>query len=182
MRHQCDNHCPIHIQWNLRITARVDLLLIKDTLGAGLLFLLEKLSPYRRLLASHTPQLELSKAHTPRGESASIGDLQQYMYAQKLDTILNNFHLRLWSLTTFGGYLVWLFVLWGHVFCPLSRDRRVSVCQRLKMCYFYGKDNQGTWFVHCIEAVCISESPLWRFHCIYIVVKVSANDIEPLEI
>ena len=39
-------------------------------------------------------------------------------------------------------------VLWGHVFCLLSGDGRLSISQRLKMYYFYGKVDRGlhqTW-------------------------------------
>ena len=34
-------------------------------------------------------------------------------------------------------------VLWGHVFCQLSRDRRLFISQRLKKCSFYGEINRG---------------------------------------
>ena len=33
--------------------------------------------------------------------------------------------------------------LWGHVFYPLSGDRRLSISRWLKMYYFYGKVNRG---------------------------------------
>ena len=56
-----------------------------------------------------------------------------------------------------------LLVRWGHVFYPLSSNRRLSVSRRLKMYYFYGKLKSigGTLSVRCMEVVCISESPLW---------------------
>ena len=59
------------------------------------------------------------------------------------DTILDNFHPRLRSLSALGGYFVQLLVLWGHVSSPLSRDRRLFISRRFKMYYFYGKVNWG---------------------------------------
>ena len=53
------------------------------------------------------------------------------------------FHPKLQSLSALGGYFVQLLILWGHVFCLLSRDRRLSVSWRLKKYYFYGKINWG---------------------------------------
>ena len=45
-------------------------------------------------------------------------------------------------LSTIGGYFIQLLVLWGHVFCPLSGGRSLSVSRRLKM-YCYGRVNRG---------------------------------------
>ena len=67
---------------------------------------------------------------------------------QKFDTVVNDFHLRLQSLSTLGGYFVQLFVLWGHMFCLLSGDGRLTVSQRLKIYYFYGKVDRG--YVVCL--------------------------------
>ena len=33
--------------------------------------------------------------------------------------------------------------LGAHIFCPFSRDRRLSISQSLKMYYFYGKISRG---------------------------------------
>ena len=63
--------------------------------------------------------------------------------SRKFDTNLNNSDPRLQSLSALGGYFVQLHVLLGHIFCPLSGDKRLSVSRRLKMYYFYGKVNQG---------------------------------------
>ena len=46
-------------------------------------------------------------------------------------------------MSALGGYFVYSLVLWGHAFCLLSNDRRLSVSRRLKMYYFYGKINWG---------------------------------------
>ena len=160
------------LQWNLWIT---------DTLGVGLLSSVQRLYLSRRLLTSHIPQLwgckvifegcDLHEAESAilcrHSKQTKIDRRKDYVLSRhcwvakcrKIDTILDNFHPRVWSLSAIGGCFVQLLVLCGHAFCPLSGD---IVSRRLKMYYFYGKVNRGTWFVHCIEAVCISESPLWE--------------------
>ena len=76
--------------------------------------------------------------------------------------LISYFHLRLRPLSTLGCYFVQLLVLWGHLFCLLSGDRRLSVSRRLKPYYICGKSIGGTLFVHCMEVVCILDSPLWE--------------------
>ena len=92
--------------------------------------------------------------------------------------IPDNFLPRLWSLSTLGGYFVQLLVLWGHMFCPLSRDRRLSVSRRSKIYYFSGKVNWAHVVYPLLEVVCISKSLLWQVplysHLLYVHVTTFA--------
>ena len=67
------------------------------------------------------------------------------------------YHPKLRSLSALGGRFVQLLVLWGHLYCPLFGDRRLSVSWKS-----IAKSIRGTLSVRCMEAVHILESLLWE--------------------